>query len=106
MGILDGLLGQLSEHVDVGNLAQKIGLPADQVESAIASLAKNHAAPGDTVAGAAAETGLSADKLQEIVGHIGGEGALGNFASMLGLGGEGGGLGGALGKLGGMFGGN
>jgi hypothetical protein len=32
---------------------------------------------------AAEQTGLPTDKLQEIVGHIGGEGALGRFASLL-----------------------
>ncbi len=32
---------------------------------------------------AAKHTGLPHDKLSEIVGHIGGEGALGRFASLL-----------------------
>ena len=32
---------------------------------------------------AAAQTGLSSDILQQVVGHIGGEGSLGQFASLL-----------------------
>ena len=42
-----------------------------------------HPEPGDTVATAAAQTGLSPDTLQEIVRHIGGEGSLAQFASLL-----------------------
>ena len=50
---------------------------------------------------AAASTGLPAEILQQIVGHIGGEGSLAQFASLLGDGQEGGGIGD---KLGGLFG--
>ena len=84
MGMLDGLLGQLGQHVDVNTLAQKLGISADQVQSAVAALAQAHAQPGDTAAQAAAATGLSAETVQAIIGHIGGEGSLARYAQMLG----------------------
>jgi hypothetical protein len=101
MSMLDGLLGQLAGNVDIKNLAAKVGLSPEQVESAVAALGQAHPEPGDTVQTAAENTGLPTDILQQIVGHIGGEGSLGQFASMLG---EQGGIGGLLGGLGSMFG--
>jgi hypothetical protein len=83
MGILDGILGQLGENADVANLAAKVGLSPEHVEAAVAALAKFHPMEVDTAEGASAETGIPTDKLQEIIGHIGGEGALGRYASML-----------------------
>ncbi len=83
MGLLDGLLKQVAEHVDVENLAAKIGLTPEQVEQAVAALGKAHPEPGDTVETAASATGLPIDKLTEIVGSIGGEGSLGRFAQLL-----------------------
>jgi len=98
MGMLDGLLSQVAENVDVKNLAAKVGLTPEQVESAVTALGQAHTAPGDTVDTAAASTGLPAEILQQIVGHIGGEGALGKFAGLLNAqGGEG-----LLGELGGL----
>lgn len=96
MSIFDGILGQVTQNVDIKNLAAKIGLSPEQVESAVGALAKAHPEPGDTAQGAASATGLPLDKLQEIIGHIGGEGALANFASLLQ--GQGGGVLGALDK--------
>lgn len=102
MSILNALLGQVTENATVQNLAAKVGLSPEQVESAVAALGQAHTEPGDTVEAAAASTGLPADKLSEIVGHIGGEGSLGRFASLLGA--EEGGASGLIGKLGGLFG--
>jgi hypothetical protein len=82
MGILDNLLGQLGES-DLTNLAAKVGISPEHAELAIKALAKFHPMEVDTAEGAAAETGLSVDKLQEIIGHIGGERALGRYASIL-----------------------
>ena len=116
MSLLDGLLGQIAGNVDIKNLAEKVGISPDQAEAAVVALGQAHSAPGDTVDTAAANSGLSTDILQQIVGHIGGEGSLGQFASLLEgdaaksvLGSlmGGGGLGGALsGLAGGLFGGN
>ena len=83
MSILDGLLGQVAGNVDIENLATRVGLPADKVEQAVHALGIAHPQPGDTVETAAAQTGLPTDKLQEIVGHIGGESALAQFATLL-----------------------
>ena len=83
MSILDGILGQVSETATVENLAAKVGLTPEQVEAAVAALGQAHTEDGDTVQSAAEATGLPSDKLNEIVEHIGGEGSLGRFASVL-----------------------
>jgi len=83
MSLLDGILGQLSNNPTVDNLAAKVGLSPEQVEQAVAALGQAHPQPGDTAATAAEQTGLPIDKLQEIIGHIGGEGSLGQFAELL-----------------------
>ena len=83
MSLLDGILGQVSDNATVQNLAAKVGLSPEQVEQAVAALGQAHTAPGDTVTTAADQTGIPTDKLQEIIGHIGGEGSLGQFAQLL-----------------------
>lgn len=83
MSLFDQILGQISSNVDVKNLAAKVGIDPAMVETAIAGLAAGHAAPTDTVETAAANTGIDAGVLQQIVGHIGGEGSLASFATML-----------------------
>ena len=83
MNLINGLLGQLAENVDIDNLAQKIGLTPEHVEMAVKALGVAHHEAGDTAETAAASTGLPLDKIQEIIGHIGGEGSLGRFADML-----------------------
>ncbi len=96
MSMLDGILGQVTQNVDIANLAAKVGLSPEHIESAVQALAKFHPMDVDTAEGASAATGLPTDKLQEIIGHIGGEGALGQFASLLQ--GQGGSLLGSLDK--------
>jgi hypothetical protein len=83
MSLFDGILNQVSGTATVQNLAAKVGLTPEQVEQAVAALGQAHTSEGDTVTTAAEQTGLPQDKLNEIVGHIGGEGALGRFASLL-----------------------
>lgn len=98
MSLLDGILAQVNGNADVQNLAAKVGITPEQAESAIMALAQSHTAPGDTVEGAAASTGLGSDVLNQIVGHIGGEGSLGQFATLI----NGADNSGILGKLGGL----
>ena len=83
MSILDSILGQVGGDATVQNLANKVGLSAEQVEQAVAALGHAHVAEGDTVETAAQASGLPTEKLSQIVDHIGGEGALGRFASLL-----------------------
>ena len=96
MGILDGILGQVTGNADIANLAAKVGLSPEHVESAVQALAKFHPMQGDTAEGAAAATGLPLGKVQELITQIGGEGALAHFASLLQS--QGGGILGALDK--------
>ena len=35
MSMFDGILGQVAQNVDINNLAQKVGLAPEQVESAV-----------------------------------------------------------------------
>lgn len=104
MGLLDGILSQVAGNPEITNLAERIGLSPEQVTAAIAALGAAHTQPGDTVAGAADSTGLSPDVLQQILAHLGGEGALGRLGALLG-GAEGADGSGGLGSmLGGLFG--
>lgn len=84
MSLFDSILSQLTGQVDVENLAVKVGLDPATAEKAIAALSAAHAQPGDTVAAAAARTGLDSSVLSQMVAHIGGEGSLGEFARILG----------------------
>jgi len=103
MSLLDSILAQVNSNVDIQNMAAKVGISPEQAEAAVAALAKAHTEPGDTVDSAAASTGLDSGILSQIVGHIGGEGSLGQFASILSAGDSG--DGGILSKLGGLAGG-
>lgn len=83
MSLLNSILSQVSANVDIENLANKVGLDPAMAEKAVAALGQAHAAPGDTVETAAAQTGLDAGVLQQVIGHIGGEGSLAEFSRML-----------------------
>ncbi|MBV1688058.1 hypothetical protein KRR38_10320 [Novosphingobium sp. G106] len=83
MSILDSIFSQFGQNVDVGNMAEKLGLDKSVAEKAIAALGQSHQEAGDTIEGAAAKTGLDTGILSQIVEHIGGEGSLGEFANIL-----------------------
>jgi hypothetical protein len=83
MGMFDSILSTVSEHADVENLAAKIGIDPEMAEKAIAALGIAHQEPGDTAELAAQKTGLDIDTIQSLIGHIGGEGSLGEFASQI-----------------------
>ena len=83
MSIFDTILGQVSEHSDVANMAGKLGIDPGIAEKAIAALGHAHQQPGDTLEFAAGKTGLDIGMLAQIVEQIGGEGSLGEFARML-----------------------
>ena len=90
MSLLDGILKNIGGAPDdVVNLASKVGIPPEMAEKAIAALGRAHQQPGDTVAAAAAATGLDAGVLNQIVAQIGGEGSLTAFAGMLDRDGDG-----------------
>jgi hypothetical protein len=83
MSILESILGQIGQNVDVANMAQQLGIEPALAEKAIAALGQAHQQEGDTIASAAAKTGLDAGVLGRIVEQIGGEGSLGEFARAL-----------------------
>lgn len=104
MGLLDGILGQLGGVDQIGKLAGQFGISEEQVQTAMAALGQAHAEPGDTVASAAAATGLSADTLQGLLGQIGGEGALDKISGMIDRDGDGNPVNDIMGMAGKLFG--
>ena len=82
MGMLDGILGQVS-GLDIAGIAGKFGIDPAMAEKAVAALGQSHAEPGDTVAAASAKTGLDTGTLNNIMNQLGGEGALGQIGAML-----------------------
>jgi hypothetical protein len=83
MGLFDGILGQVSQHADVGNLAGKLGIDPAMAEKAIAALGVAHQQPGDTAQLAAQKTGLDLGTIQQVIAAIGGEGSLTEFANQI-----------------------
>lgn len=83
MSVLNSIFSQFGQNVDIGSMAKKLGIDSALAEKAIAALGQSHEEPGDTIAGAAAKTGLDTGVLGQIVEQIGGEGSLGEFARVL-----------------------
>lgn len=84
MSLLDGILKNIGGAPDdVANLASKVGIDPGMAEKAIAALGQAHPMQGDTVELASAKTGLDTGILSQIVDHIGGEGSLTQFNSMI-----------------------
>lgn len=104
MGLLDGILGQFGGADQIGKLACQFGISEEQVQTAMTALGQAHAEPGDTVASAAAATGLSADTLQGLLGQIGGEGALDKISGMIDRDGDGNPVNDIMGMAGKLFG--
>jgi hypothetical protein len=89
MSMLDGLLGKIGGAEQLTQLASKLGLSEEQVKSGMAALGQAHAEPGDTVESASAATGLPTDKLNGLLGAIGGEGMLAKATGFLDKDGDG-----------------
>ena len=89
MALFDQILGKVSDHPEIANLAAKVGIDPKMAEQAVAALGAAHQQPGDTVQQAAAQTGLDAGIMGQIAEHIGGEGSLGKFAAMIDQDGDG-----------------
>lgn len=83
MGMLDGILGQLGSQIDIAAIAQQVGVDPAMAEKAVAALGQSHAEPGDTLAGAAAKTGLDIGQIGQIAQQLGGEGALEKLSGLL-----------------------
>ena len=105
MGAAGSGMGQQIEAQVAGMVAQKMGIDPSMAQTAIAALTQAHSAPTDTVDTAAQQTGIAPGMLSQILGHLGGEGALGSLAGQM-AGGQGGMAGGLAGMLGGLMGGN
>lgn len=86
MGIFDSMLSQFGGDLTANAIGQRLGLPADKVEQAIAALSVAHTQPGDTVETAAASSGLSPVQISQVVSELGGEGGLSKLSELLGKG--------------------
>lgn len=104
MALFDDILGRVSDHPEIINLATKVGIDPKMAEQAVAALGEGHQLQGDTIDFASAKTGLDTGVLAQIVEHIGGEGSLGRFATMLDQDGDGNPLDDVIGLAGKLFG--
>lgn len=86
------MFDKLLENLDLGEIAGKLGMPADQVQSLAESLKANMGQGGDIMSAlmqTAQQNGLAPEKLQEMIGSFGGsDDLLGKVGGLLG--GEGG----------------
>lgn len=89
MSMFDSILGQLGGTQKLGAIAAQLGISEEQVRQGMAALGSAHPQPGDTVASAAASTGLSPDILNQLMERIGGEGALAQVSQMIDRDGDG-----------------
>ena len=106
MAMFDNILGKVTGHPELANMAEKLGLDPAMAEKAVAALGEAHQEPGDTLQSAAAKTGLDAGVLSQIVEQIGGEGSLGRFTQVLDADGDGNPLDDIAGMAGKLFGKN
>ena len=73
MSMLDGILGQLGGALNLDELAGKIGMTTDELKQggeALFSKLSNGENPAEAVQQAAAESGVDASKLQELLPSI------------------------------------
>lgn len=89
MDIFEAILGQVTDHPTVTNMATKLGIDPALAAKAVAALGEAHQMEGDTVELASVKTGLEAGVMKQIVEAIGGEGSLAQFASMIDQDGDG-----------------
>ncbi|MFC0203045.1 hypothetical protein [Novosphingobium soli] len=83
MRLFDGILGKVSDHPDVENLAAKLGLEPEVAEKVIAALGIAHQQEGDTAQLAAERSGIDVGTVRQVMEQIGGEGSLGQYASAI-----------------------
>ena len=83
MSLLDSILGQVGGNIDIAGIAAQVGIDPALAQQAVAALANAHPQPGNTVDAAAAQTGLDAGTLGQIVSSLGGEGALGQISQAM-----------------------
>ena len=73
--------------LDISELASKVHLSETTVTEVLMELGKHHTEPGDTVASAAADTGVARDKVEELRELLGGESALAKVSGLISGGG-------------------
>jgi ATP phosphoribosyltransferase regulatory subunit HisZ len=104
MALFDDILGKVSGHPELVNMAAKVGISPAMAERAVAALGEAHQLDGDTATLAAEKTGIDPGTIAQVIEHIGGEGALGRFATMLDQDGDGNPLDDLMGFAGRLFG--
>ncbi|MDE2403282.1 MAG: hypothetical protein KGM17_01015 [Sphingomonadales bacterium] len=83
MSLLDSILGQVGGNVDIAGIAAKVGIDPALAQQAVTALAGAQPQPGDTVATAAAQTGIDSGVMGQIAAQLGGESGLGQLNQML-----------------------